>query len=258
MTQPIYFTVTGDFRAIVGFGQPRQVYDPEIVPISGNVTFIPKLKTGDIIRATTAVPRPIGYVPTPVIAVIDPADGRVKMREGLDEDDKPVLVPVRLLADSPLLELKQPLFYEVAFGNIKFGGKPGAITGFAFQAPNRADAEINLITIMREPGQLASGITKIAPGAVRLLDDGRVQFSFAGVDIPDPLVLDVTSGGGGSSWGTLPGKPVVIAAGVTQQAAADVITAVRGSRTGLVLWTGTAAEFAAVAVKDSNTLYVVT
>jgi hypothetical protein len=211
MTQPnrpIYFTVTGDFRAIVGFGQTRLAYDPEVVPISGTVTFTPMLRGGDIIRATTAVPRPIGYVPATVEALIDPADGRVKMLESVDDDADPVLVPVRLLADSPLLELKTPLFYSVSFRNIRFGRRPASITGFTFQAANAADVEINLITVMRQPGQPASGITKIAPGAVRIEDD-KLVFSFSGVDIPDPVSLaglGLGTGGGGGGVGP-PGPP---------------------------------------------------
>ncbi len=258
MTQPTYFTVVGDFRAILGYNDARE-YDPKVAPISGEVTFTPMVLAGDVIRATTATPRPIGYVPLPVTGVIDPADGRVKL---VAQEEGQPLIPVRLLADSPLLELESPLYYRVTFSNIKLSSKKGgSITGFAFQAPNRPDAEINLITVMRRAGQPASGVLKVAPGAVRLLDDGRVQFSFAGVDIPDPLDLTVLGGGGNGggfvSWASLTGKPVVVAAGDSEQAAADVIDAVRGSRPGLKLWTGTADEYEAISAPDPDTMYLV-
>ena len=256
LTEPTYFTVVGDFRAILGYDDTRE-YDPNVTPISGDVTFTPMVLAGDVIRATTATPRPIGYVPLPVTGVIDPADGRVKLINQLDGQPS---VPVRLLADSPLLELASPLYYRVTFSSIKLGTKRGgSITGFTFQAPNRPDAEINLITVMRRAGQPASGVLKVAPGAVRLLDDGRVQFSFAGVDIPDPLDLTVlgVGGGGSATWASLTGKPVVIAAGGSKQAAADVIDAVRGSKPGLKLWTGTVDQYDAIPVPDPNTMYLV-
>lgn len=256
--KPTWFTVSGDFRAVVADTVTDTDHDPDLIPITATVTFTPVLANGDLILATQADPRPTGYLAAPIVAIIDSVDGRLKMRPKSD-DGVAEFTPVRLLADSPLLELKTPLFYRVTFSNVRLGGKPSTINQFTFQAPNADGVELNLITVMRQPGQPPSGITKIAPGAVRLLEDGRVQFSFAGVDIPEPLDLTIFGGGGGgtASWASLSGKPAVIAAGANVQAAADAIDAVRGSRPGLKVWTGSAAQYAALAVKDPDTLYAV-
>ena len=253
--QPTWFTVSGDFRAVVADTTADTDHDPDVVPIQGKVTFTPVLETGDVILATQADPRPTGYVPVPIVGIIDPVDGRVKLRARPD-DGVSEFTSVRLLADSPLLELKTPLFYRASFSEIRFAGKPGTIAAFTFQAPN-ADNDLNLITVMRQPGQPPSGITKIAPGAVRLDDQGRLQFSFAGVDSPDPVEISGLGGGGAATWAGITGKPAVIAAGATPQQAADVITAVRGARAGIAVWTGSEAEYTALAVKDPNTLYAV-
>jgi hypothetical protein len=200
VASPTYFTVEADFRAIVGDTINDDDYDPDILPVSASVLFSPLLNAGDLILATQADPRPTGFLAAPVAAVVDPADGRLKIRVPVREDGDPEFGPVRLLADTPLLELKSPLYYRVTFTNVTVGGKPSSIAAFVFQAAN-ADVIINLIGVMRQPGQSASGITKIAPGAVRLLDDGRVQFSFSGVDIPDPLDLTIIDGSGGLGTG---------------------------------------------------------
>jgi hypothetical protein len=250
---PTYFTVIGDFKAIVADTELDSDHDPDLAPITAKILFTPMLATGDVILATHAQPRPTGFVPVPIQGVID-TDGRVKLRRRAD-DGASEFTPVRLLADTELLELKTPLFYRVTFTEVKFNGKPGIIAPFVFQAPN-ADVQLNLITVMRQPGQPASGIVKIAPGRVRLLNDGRLQFSFAGVDIPDPVELDI--GGGVSSWDDLEDKPKVIAAGDTAQDAADVIHAVRAPFPGMQIWTGTEAEYLAIPVKNPNTLYAVT
>jgi len=66
--------------------------------------------------------------------------------------------------------------------------KRQVINGFSFQAPN-ADVTINLITVGRAPGQPPSGITKIAPGGVRVDGSNNLIFTFGGADIPDPIPL---------------------------------------------------------------------
>jgi len=250
---PTYFSVAGDFRAIVADTENDTDHDPDSAPVTAKILFTPLLATGDVILATHASPRPTGFVPVPIQGVID-TDGRVKLRRKAD-DGVSEFTEIRLLADTALLELKTPLFYRVSFAEVKFNGKPGIIAPFTIQAPV-SDVELNLITVMRQPGQPASGITRISPDRVRLDADGNAVFSFDGVDIPDPLDLS-GFGGGGSTWATLPGKPAVIAAGATVQAAADVIGAVRGSRAGITVWTGSEAEYTALPVKDPNTLYAV-
>lgn len=194
MSNPTYFTVVGDFRSIVQDLDSDSDYNPNIVPISATVTFTPVINSGDIILATEATPNPIGFIPAPVTAIIDGDDGQLKLRALPDEGNTSGLdfVPVRLLADSPLLELSGPLYYTVYFTNVTFAGKTGKITGFGFQAPN-SDTTLDLITVARTPGSPAGGINRIAPTGVRF-DGDTMVFSFAGVDIPDPLPLSEITG----------------------------------------------------------------
>jgi hypothetical protein len=222
MTSPTYFTVVADFKSVVVDLASDVDADPQLGPVSAKVLFTPLLKSsGDVILATDASPRPTGFIPAPIVARID-TDGRLKLRVEPDGDrddftnvaafpatgntakvyfaiatqtfyrwngstyvETYPYAPVRLLADTDLLELSSELYYRVSFSDVVYDGNPQYISPFTFQAPN-TDTELNLITVMRQPGQPASGITKIAPGAVRL-EDGAVIFSFAGVDIPDPI-----------------------------------------------------------------------
>lgn len=191
MTSPVYFTVVADYRAFIEDASSDSDYDPQSVPISGTVTFTPLVNSGDVVIASTASPRPTGFIPAPITAIIDSADGRLKLRRTIDSggDNTFGFVPVRLLADSPLLELDEPLFYSVSFSEVTFsGGRRGSITGFNFQAPT-SDTVLNLITVSRVPGQSASGVNRIAPGAVRLAGATGIQFSFGGVDIPNVVSL---------------------------------------------------------------------
>lgn len=188
MTNPTYFTVEADFRSVIADAATDSDYDPQANgSVSATVTFTPVLATGDLILATGASPRPIAYAAMPVVAKIDVADGRLKLRTDPDAGGTGTYTPVRLLADTPLLELATPLYYQVSFTAVKFNGVTGMIAGFTFQAPN-SDTTINLIEVGRQPGQPATGITKIAPGGVRL-DGTDLVFSFGGFDIPDPVSL---------------------------------------------------------------------
>ena len=177
-TTPTFFTVDADFKAFIADTIDTGV-DPDVVPLTGTVTFRPLLNDGDLILATHASPRPTGYIAAPVVAVID-GDGRLRLRSDGTE--------VRLLADTDFLELASPLYYSVTFTGLKYSGQSVTIASFVFQAPT-SDTTVNLITLARTPGQPASGITKIAPGGVRL-DGEALVFSFNGVDIPEPLSLE--------------------------------------------------------------------
>jgi hypothetical protein len=223
MTSPTFFTVVGDYRAVSVDNELDIDADPTITPVSASVTFRPLIKDGDAILAVEATPRPTGFVAAPIVAKLN-TSGRLVLRDvpdgtrenaanfdalpgtgnankyyvtaddgkywrWVDGDYTEILAyqPVRLLADTELLELDSPLYYSVTFTNVIYNGRVGKLNGFTFQAPT-SDTEINIIELMRQPGQAASGITKIAPGGVRL-DDGNIVFSFAGVDIPDPIPL---------------------------------------------------------------------
>lgn len=226
MTLPEYFTVLGDFRSVVADLSTDLDADPQIGPVTATVTFKPVLRDGDAILATDATPRPTGYVAAPIVAKINSA-GRLVLRDvpdGVrqivdDSEDLPSVgdvakyyvaddtdvhyrwdgdsyvqippyAPVRLLANTALLELDSSLYYTCSFSSVLFNGRAGKLNSFTFEAPvSDIPGGLNLIEVMRQPGQPASGITKIAPGAVRL-EDGDVVFSFAGVDIPDPIAFD--------------------------------------------------------------------
>ncbi len=187
-TDPTFFTVVGDFKAFIADTSGDVDADPDTSPITATVTFTPMVDTGDLILATHVNPRPTAYVPAPIVGTIG-TDGRLKLATAAFGDYP--FTPIRLLADTPLLELSSPLFYTVSFTNVIIDGKSSSIKPFTFQAPN-GDVEINLVSIYRTPGQAASGIVKIAPTGVRYENDAMI-FTYGGVDIPDPLPLaDIT------------------------------------------------------------------
>jgi len=251
MTNPTYFTVVADFKSVVVDLASDVDPDPQLGPITAKVTFTPVLGNGDVILATNASPRPTVFVPAPIVARID-TDGRLKLRVEPDGDrddfanlaafpvtgnvakvyfaidtqtfyrwdagssqyieDYPY-AQVRLLADTNLLELNSPLYYRVTFSEVVFNGGPGYINSFTFQAPT-SDTELNLVDVARVPGQPASGITKIAPGAVRA-EDGNLIFSFGGVDLDEPIPytdVDVTLDAADISDGTPTGRALITAA----------------------------------------------
>jgi hypothetical protein len=224
MTAPTFFTVVADYKSVVVDLASDVDADPQLGPITAKVTFTPVLANGDVILATNASPRPTGYVAAPIVARID-TDGRLKLRVDPDGDrddfanvaafpatgstskvywsiatqtfyrwtgsayvETYPYAAVRLLADTPLLELENDLYYKVSFSEVVFNGTTGYISPFVFQAPT-TDTELNLIEVTPVPGELPSGQTKIAPGAVRL-EDGEIVFSFAGVDIPNGIPLE--------------------------------------------------------------------
>jgi len=251
MTNPTFFTVVADFKSVVVDLEADVDPDPQLGPVTGKVTFTPVLANGDLILATNASPRPTMYVPAPIVARID-TDGRLKLRVEPDGDrdnfanlaafpgtgntakvyfaidtqtfyrwdagssqyiETLPYAEVRLLADTPLLELETDLYYRVAFSEVVFNGSPGYIKGFTFQAPT-SDTELNLVEVARVPGQPAVGITKIAPGAVRA-EDGNLIFSFGGVDLDEPvpyLDVDVTLDSTDISDGTATGRALITAA----------------------------------------------
>lgn len=197
MTEPVFFTVECDLRAIVADLPNDPDYDGQQAPVSATVTFTPQINRGDIILATNATPRPIGYIPASVTAVVDGSDGRLKLRTTTDAGASGgyTFAPVRLLANSPLLELdpETPLVYRAEFIGVTFFGRPGIIKPIFFEAPS-SDVTINLIESgFSQPGQPPTGITKIAPTAVRF-EDGTMVFSFAGVDLAEPLPLSEITG----------------------------------------------------------------
>jgi hypothetical protein len=286
VTNPTYFTVTADYRSVVADLPTDFDYDPQVIPITANVKFTPVLATGDVILATDASPRPIGFVPAPISAQID-TDGRLKLRRLSTVSVKANLAafpvtgdantiyyntatntyyswngsqyvttfefaPVRLLADTALLELATPLYYQVTFSNVMVNNVPGSMNAVMFQAPT-ADVELNLIEVGNTPGQPAVGITKIAPGAVRA-SQGNLIFSFGGVDIPDPVPyanVNVTMVASDITDSTAIGQAVI-----TSPTAAAAITTLTGTQvSGRYLRSnGTTAALAAIVAADVPTL----
>lgn len=196
MTEPVFFTVEADLRAVVADLPTDSDYDGQQAPVSAVVTISPQINRGDIILATNATPRPVGYIPASVSAVVDAADGRLKLRSTTDAGATGfTFAPVRLLANSALLELDPatPLIYKVEFSQVTFFGRPGIIKPIFFEAPT-TDVTINLIESgFSQPGQPPTGITKIAPTGVRFAD-GNLIFSFAGVDLDEPLPISEFTG----------------------------------------------------------------
>ena len=169
---PTFFTVIGDFQSLVNDTADDVDANPDVVAISATVTFTPMVATGDLILATNADPRPTAYVLAPIVATID-TDGR--LIHAADAWENYDYTPVRLTADTPFLELSSPLTYSVVFSNVVIDGKNTTISSFNFEAPN-ADTEINLVTLARTPGQLASGINRIAPSAARFTDTDLIFY----------------------------------------------------------------------------------
>jgi hypothetical protein len=268
MTAPTFFTVVADYKSVVVDLASDVDADPQLGPITAKVTFTPVLAKGDVILATNASPRPTGYLAAPIVARID-GDGRLKLRVEPDGDrddfattanfpatgttakvyydiaeatfyrwsgsayvETLPYAEVRLLADTALLELDGDLFYKVTFSEVTFNGASGYISPFTFQAPT-SDTVLNLIEVTPVPGQPASGITKIAPGAVRL-EDGEVVFSFGGVDIADPLelVVNAVAEAEDITDSTLTGRSLITAAN-----AAAARTAIGATATGSAVFT---------------------
>ena len=157
--------------------------DADVVPLVGEVVFTPVLADDRLMLAPGYDPRPAGLKPRPITGYID-SDGRLKAARGGP-------VGVRLWANDPVLG-RDALFYRVAFSLTTPIGEPVAVTGGFFEAPS-ADLEVNLADVLQPSGHPGQPITKVAPGGVRLTDDGQLVFTFGGADIPDPFALPVIS-----------------------------------------------------------------
>ena len=222
--QPTYFTVLGDYRSVVADTEADLDINPDLAPITATVTFTPVLASGDAIRASKADPQPTIYVPVPIVGHIS-ADGRLKLRDapaGRQENHENLSVlptagadgvaymtvddgrvwrwngttyiedynytPIRLLADTALLELSSPLYYRVNFTDVRFNGELGYLSPITFAAP-QSDEVLNLVNVTRRTGETAVGVVRVGPTGVRLNDAGDVVFTIGGRDIPDPLTL---------------------------------------------------------------------
>jgi hypothetical protein len=159
---PVFFTVTGLYKA----------FADDMESLTATVIITPKVKRGNLIVGFDDVGSAIGFIPAPVVAMID-TDGLVKLRS---EPDLPVrivdtvedlpdpglttrtykvedtgqhylwdaeeseyvetlgYVPLRLLADQHLTAVDDELFYDVQFTKVKLNGLSGRLSGFEFRA----------------------------------------------------------------------------------------------------------------------------
>jgi hypothetical protein len=223
MTNLTYFTVVADFRSVVADLSTDLDHDPQIGPVTAVVTFKPLLRDGDAILAADATPRPTGFIAAPIVAKIN-SSGRLVLRDvpdgtrqivddiadlpgtgdvakyyvaddtgihyrwnGDDYDEILPYAPVRLLADTALLELDQPLYYSVAFSSVLLNGRAGRLKGFNFQAPV-SDYAVSLIEVMPPPGQSAAqGINAPMLLSGDFNGDGDLVFTNADGSLLDPI-----------------------------------------------------------------------
>jgi hypothetical protein len=240
VTAPAYFTVTADYRAVVADLTTDLNADPEIQPLSAIVTFKPLIRDGDAIIAADASPRPTGFVPAPIAGKIN-TSGRLCLRDvpdgtrqnvanqaalpGTGDPTKyyvaldtnthyrwtgsayveiPPYQPVRLLANSPLLDL-DALWYQVTFSQVVYNGRAGKLKGFTFEAPSY-DTEVSLIGVMPPPNQ-TGGVGINAPMLLSAYFNNDDELVFVNADgtllapIGDiPSAYSIFVDNGDSTW----------------------------------------------------------
>jgi hypothetical protein len=183
-----FFAVTCHLAPLVADTSTDADYNPGVAGITATVVLTPRLRAGELIHAHQASP-PTGFLPLPVVATID-TDGLLKLRTTPDTGAAPIAgvdklrhriaadsrrplpvaevgtaeyAPVKLLGNSPALELESPLYYDFSFSNVKIDGQASSysITGGTFEAPSDPDTVIDLLDWMPLPsGPNASGIIR--------------------------------------------------------------------------------------------------
>lgn len=129
------FTATMDLTAIIADYTDQDVV-PDRQPISCTVTFIPRLRAGQIVW----VPG-MGLALAPIKARCD-TDGVLRTIVGG--------TGVQLTANTPILGLDQ-LIYDVYFSNVKYNRAVQEIEAFAFEAPTTAGAIVDLTRVAKLP-----------------------------------------------------------------------------------------------------------
>lgn len=129
------FTATMDLTAIIADYTDQDVL-PDRQPISCTVTFIPRLRAGQIVW----VPG-MGLALAPIKARCD-TDGVLRTIAGG--------TGVQLIANTPILGLDQ-LIYDVYFSNVKYNRGAQEIEAFAFEAPTTSGAIVDLTRVDKLP-----------------------------------------------------------------------------------------------------------
>ena len=225
MTNLSYFTVVADFRSVVADLSTDLDHDPQIGPVTATVTFKPVMRDGDAILATDATPRPTAFIAAPIVGKIN-SSGRLVLRDvpdgtrqdvanyaalpptgnvakyyvaddtdvhyrwnGADYDEILPYAPVRLLADTAVLGLSQPLYIAVSFSGVLFNGRAGRLKGFSFQAPV-ADYTVSLIEVMPPPNETAAqGINAPMLSGAEFDEDGELVFINADGSLLTPIEI---------------------------------------------------------------------
>lgn len=143
-----FFTVRAEFRSVTADTDTDTDYDPQVgLHLTGTVTFTPLVEKGDVL-----VVGGIAYIPAPITGRIH-TDGLLVLRPTPDPGGGGSYAPIKLLADSPDLNLSAPLAYQCDFSDVRLDGKTWQIRSLVFNAP--AGGELNLVDVMPAAGQLA-------------------------------------------------------------------------------------------------------
>lgn len=147
-----YFTLQGYVKAIVAdyipFANPSDPENEDIEPqtndTSGTVTITPYI--GDS-KPGPNVELQIPTLDTPSVLILCPIrarldEGRLKLNASQPD--------VRLVANTAVLGLTEPLRYEVKFSNVTFNGGEQDIAAFRFTAP-ATDTTVDFATLTRLP-----------------------------------------------------------------------------------------------------------
>lgn len=127
---PKFFTLTGDWRAIVADHSDADT-DPDIQQISGLIQFTPRLPKGTTLYTATfpvdtTSDRPTAVVLAPVLARI--WDGRLCT---IDRNDTP---DIKLTCNDPAFNLDE-LVYDAIYSHVIYNEAPQELQPFAFTAP---------------------------------------------------------------------------------------------------------------------------
>jgi hypothetical protein len=180
----VQFTLTGWESAMVAdTADAGSDLDAVGVRVSVTITARP-----EVVHLTTTPPRTARI--RPVKVRID--NGVLVLTGGVAGD-------IRLVADSEVLGLDGHLLYDVRFGTGVIAGEQVSFAdqNFTFAAPT-SDTVVDMSTVERLSGNTPAGTQlRMVPDHVRLNDAGQMVLSSNGIDLPDPLDIEVSGGGGG-------------------------------------------------------------